>query len=477
MKNLSHGKARFFNDNLKPTKRNVMKNKLNRILPRATKGVTMNRRDFMSHSGLLFGASMFSLPQALSVISSAKTTPDSSTLNDWAEVRGQFTLDPQLIHLAGFYLAAHPAPVREAIERHRRGFDANPIHYHHDNAMRLELAALEAAGNYLGVDPAGIAMTDSTTMGLGLIYNSIELQPDQEILTTTHDHYATWRSLELRAERSGTSIRQVSLYERGEDATAESMTDALISAITQRTRLIAVSWVHSGTGVKLPIAAMSRAIAQINRDRDTDSHILFSVDGVHGLGIEQESLRDLGCDIFIAGTHKWMFGPRGTGLVYATQRARQLLQPTIPPFPPVVFSDMSQEEWASRVTWGMQMSPGGFHSFEHRWSVTEAFAMHKEIGKAAVTSRTHALNRQIKEALAEMPHITMHTPMSDDVSAGMVCFEVNGMRPAEVVARLRERSIVASTTPYAVTYARLAAAIFNTEQEIERTISAVHALG
>jgi isopenicillin-N epimerase len=76
-----------------------------------------------------------------------------------------------------------------------------------------------------------------------------------------------------------------------------------------------------------------------------------------------------------------------------------------------------------------------------------------------------------------MPHITMHTPMSDDVSAGMVCFEVNGLSPAEVVARLRERSIVASTTPYAVTYARLSAAIFNTEQEIERSISAVHALG
>jgi len=437
----------------------------------------MNRRDFMSHSGLLFGASMFSLPHAVSMVGQLKTIHDSSALSDWTAVRGQFTLDPQLIHLAGFYLASHPAPVREAIERHRSGFDANPLEYHHENAMRFELAALDAAGRYLGVDPAGIAMTDSTTMGLGLIYNSIELKPDQEVLTTTHDHYATWRSLELRAERSGASVRRISLYDRGEDATADAMVDKLITAITPRTRLIAVTWVHSGTGVKLPIAAMSRAIAQINRNRNAENQILLSVDGVHGLGIEQETLSELGCDIFIAGTHKWMFGPRGTGLVYATPRARQLLQPTIPPFPPVVFSNMSQEEWESRVTWGMQMSPGGFHSFEHRWAVTEAFAMHEEIGKAAVTSRTHALNRQIKEALAKMRHITMHTPMSNDVSAGMVCFEVNGMTPAEVVARLRERSIVASTTPYAVTYARLAAAIFNTEQEIERTISAVHALG
>jgi isopenicillin-N epimerase len=454
-----------------------MKNKFNRIFSGSKKGSTMNRRDFMSHSGLLFGASMFSLPHAVSMIARTKTTTDSSALNNWVAVRDQFTLDPQLIHMAGFYLASHPAPVREAIERHRNGFDANPLEYHHDNAMRFELAALDAAGRYLGVDPAGIAMTDSTTMGLGLIYNSIELKPDQEVLTTTHDHYATWRSLELRTERSGATVRRISLYEREEDATADAMVDKLVTAITPRTRLIAVTWVHSGTGVKLPIAAMSRAITQINRNRNADDQILLSVDGVHGLGIEQESLSELGCDIFIAGTHKWMFGPRGTGLVYATPRARQLLKPTIPPFPPVVFSDMSEAELESRVTWGMQMSPGGFHSFEHRWAVTEAFTMHEEIGKAAVTSRTHALNRQIKESLAKMPHITMHTPMSDEVSAGMVCFEVNGMSPAEVVARLRERSIVASTTPYAVTYARLSAAIFNTEQEIERSISAVHALG
>lgn len=454
-----------------------MKMKLSSVLPKPTKYTTINRREFMSRSGLLFGASLLSLPQAVSAIAQPDTSPSPSVFNNWDEVRRLFTLDPQLIHMAGFYLAAHPAPVREAIDRHRRGFDANPLEYHHDNAMKLELAAIEAAARYLGVDPAGIAMTDSTTMGLGLIYNAIDLQPGQEVLTTTHDHYATWRSLELRAERSGATIRQVSLYERGEDATAEEMVDSLITAITPRTRLIAITWVHSGTGVKVPVADISRAVKQVNRNRGEDNQILLSVDGVHGIGVEQESLQDLGCDIFIAGTHKWMFGPRGTGLVYATPRARKLLQSIIPPFPPIVFSDLSVEERENHMTWGMQMSPGGFHSFEHRWAVTEAFAMHENLGKSAVTSRIHMLNRQIKEGMSSMPHITMHTPMSDDVSAGMVCFEVDGMTPAEAVARLRERSIVASTTPYTVTYARLSAAIFNTEQEIDQIMLAVHELG
>jgi len=437
----------------------------------------MNRRGFMSRSGLLFGASLLSLPQAVTVMAQPAPSLNIPDFNDWNDVRRQFTLNPDLIHMAGFYLASHPASVRDAIERHRRGFDANALEYHHENAMRCELAAIDAASRYLDVDPAGIAMTDSTTMGLGLVYNSIQLESDHEILTTTHDHYATWRSLELRAEHIGATVRQVALYERGEDATAEEMVDAVVSAITPRTRLVALTWVHSGTGVKVPVADISRALKQINRSRDEESQTFLSVDGVHGIGVEQESLSDLGCDIFVAGTHKWLFGPRGTGLVYATPRARQLIQSTIPPFPPIVFSDLSDEEVENRMTWGMQMSPGGFHSFEHRWAVTEAFAMHEKLGKTEVTSRIHMLNRQIKEGLSSMPHITMHTPMSDDVSAGMVCFEVDGMSPAQAVSRLRERSIVASTTPYAVTYARLSAAIFNTEQEIEQIVSAVNELG
>jgi selenocysteine lyase/cysteine desulfurase len=71
----------------------------------------------------------------------------------------------------------------------------------------------------------------------------------------------------------------------------------------------------------------------------------------------------------------------------------------------------------------------------------------------------------------------MHTPTSDDVSADMVCFEVERMSSAEVVSRLRKRSIIASTTPYAVTYARLSAAIFNTVQKIDQIMSVVHELG
>ena len=75
-----------------------------------------------------------------------------------------------------------------------------------------------------------------------------------------------------------------------------------------------------------------------------------------------------------------------------------------------------------------------------------------------------------------MSHVTLHTPMSDELSAGINCFEVAGMDPHEIVDRLARRRIVASTSPYAVTYARLAPCILNSSEEVDVCLRAVRDL-
>jgi selenocysteine lyase/cysteine desulfurase len=122
------------------------------------------------------------------------------------------------------------------------------------------------------------------------------------------------------------------------------------------------------------------------------------------------------------------------------------------------------------------MTPGGFHSFEHRWALAEAFAFHLAIGKSKVAGRIHELARQCKEGLAAMRHVTLHTPRADEVSAGIVCFEVAGVDPEAVVTRLREKRVIATQTPYATTYARVAPGLLNTPEEIEIALREVRAL-
>lgn len=397
-------------------------------------------------------------------------------MESWEGVRAQFSLTRDLIHLSGFFLASHPAPVRETIERHRRGLDENPIGYVLDNEERLEGEVLRAAADYLGVNPADIALTDSTTMGLGLLYGGLRLREGQEILTTVHDHYSTEISLRLRAERTGAAIRAIPLYRRLDQVSIEEIVASLVEAVRPQTRVVAVTWVHSSTGLKLPIREMALALATINAKRDEGDRAILCVDGVHGLGVEDARLEDLGCDFFIAGTHKWLFGPRGTGLVWGHPRAWPMAQATIPTFNMDAYRVWTKELPPHPIPWGAIMTPGGFHSFEHRWAVGEAFRFHLAIGKARVAERIHTLNDQLKESLASMRHVTLHTPRARDLSAGIVCFEIEGWKPAQVVDRLRERRIVASVTPYATQYVRLAPGLLNTPEEVAETLREISAM-
>jgi selenocysteine lyase/cysteine desulfurase len=79
----------------------------------------------------------------------------------------------------------------------------------------------------------------------------------------------------------------------------------------------------------------------------------------------------------------------------------------------------------------------------------------------------------MKEGLARMPHVKLYTPRDENLSAGMACFDVKGMKAGEVVNRLLAQKIIASTTPYRITYARVACGIVNTPEEVEKTLAAI----
>ena len=435
----------------------------------------INRRNFLVRSGLALGIALIASEVPFLSRSGALAATPSRSL-EWQAVRDQFPLSRDLIHLAGFFLASHPTPVREAIERHRRGLDADPIGYWLAHEKEQEASVLRAAADYLGVSPTEIALTDSTTMGLGLLYGGLALQQDQEILTTTHDHYSTDVSLRLRAERTGATVRRISLYEELSTISRESLVEKLVGQVRDHTRIVAVTWVHSSTGLKLPIAEMAKALENINTSRAEKDRIIFCVDGVHALGVEDFRLSDLGCDFFVAGTHKWMFGPRGTGFVWGHERAWPFANAIIPTFHSDAYDMWMRVIPPRPLPMAIYMTPGGFHSFEHRWALDQAFVFHQAIGKPRVTRRIHDLNDHLKQGLAKMQHVTLRTPLSRDLSAGIVCFEVAGLKPDQVVRRLRERGIVASVTPYATQYARVAPGLLNSPEEIETVLKAIDEL-
>ena len=400
--------------------------------------------------------------------------PDLST---WAGVRAEFPLSRDYIHMALMLLTSHPRPVREAIDRHRRGLDDNPVAYGMQNFGVLENAVRAAAADYLGSQADEIALTGNTTTGLAMLYGGQPLKPRQEIVTTTHDHYATHEALRLRALHTGAAVRKLPLYAVPEKATEDEIVGNMVKAVGPRTRAIAVTWVHSSTGVKLPIRRMADALRDVNRKRAESDRVLLCVDGVHAFGVEQESVTELGCDFLVAGCHKWLFGPRGTGIVWGRAEAWKGHAGIIPSFDYAALHAWIEGKTPDFLPPGPRTSPGGFHAFEHRWALAEAFRFHLKIGKPRVTARIHELAQRCKQGLAAAGNkVKLHTPMSSTLSSGITCFSIAGMEPKQVVERLFARKIIASDSPYATSYARLTPGLLNTPEEVDRAVAEVKAL-
>jgi selenocysteine lyase/cysteine desulfurase len=381
---------------------------------------------------------------------------------DWASVRAQFQLDPDLAHFAAFVFASHPAPVARAIEEHRAALDRDTEGYV-DKGLQFENAVRSSLAGRLDVDAQEIALTDSTTMGLGLLYGGVRLEPGDEVLTTTHDFYSTTESLALAAKRTGAKVHQISMYDDPAQADVDQIVERLVDGLTPRTRVVAVTWVHSGTGVRIPVRQIADALALANGSRAPDERALLCVDGVHGFGLIDASMPDLGCDFFSAGTHKWLMGPRGTGVLWG--KAWDRVATTIPTFS------------APHLAPGPHATPGGYHSFEHRWAVPEAVAFQRAIGPARVQDYTLRQATQLKAGLAEISGVSVVTPTSPDISAGIVCVQIDSIQPWDAVPKLRaDHGVVASVTPYNDPFLRLGPSIVTSPDEVDKAVAAVAAI-
>lgn len=425
----------------------------------------MDRRKFLFNSGLAIGAS--SILSSCTSPSQNEPNMESVSVDTWPDIRKQFLLSADRVHMSQMLLAAHPKPVRDAIAKHREEFDKNPVEYWEGKFAQQDSEIRAAAAAYIGTDPSEIALTDSTTMGLAVLYNGLKLKPGDEVLTTTHDHYATEKSLEYACAKSGASIKRVSLYSEAALVSLDEVVSALKKEVNKKTRVIAITYVHSSTGVKTPVRAIADMVKELNGSRVASERIYLCVDGVHGFGTEDVSLYDLGCDFFAAGTHKWIFGPRGTGILFGKKDAWDMISPTIPSFDNEPYNEWLGLYPADKLTFGQLCSPGGFHSFEHRYGLIEAFNFQLKIGKTRVSDRTHALSSKLKEGLSNMKHIKLITPKDVAFSAGINCFMVEGMKPEDVVKKLLTRGIVASSSPYKVSYVRLTPSIINSEEEVD----------
>lgn len=448
---------------------------------------TMNRRELIGSlaAGVVLnavGCRGREAPQAQAAEGQGRSIALPNGDVDWDGVRDLFPLSRDLTHLAAFLFTSHPRPVADAIEMYRRKIDADPTWIDaaaFDDAEGHPFSAMkEAVANYLGGKPEEICVTSNTTQALAMAYHGLRIRPNQEILTTTHDHYSHHESIRYAAERSGCGVRYVSLYDDGATASADEMVSRLARAITPKTRAVGVTWVHSSTGVKTPIHAMGEVVARANGGRAQADRCLLIVDGVHGFGNQDADVAKLGGDFFATSMHKWMLGPRGTGFLWGRSDVWSEMRPTIPTFDPEAPEPWGawQERQPLPPTQAKFVSPGGFLAYEHLLAVRQAVELHGEIGRAKIASRIAELNRAFREGAAGIAGVTLHTPRDPELSGGLTCFEVKRLSAEEVAKRLAAKRVRTNSSPYKISYARVSAGVMNSPADIETGLREVRAL-
>ena len=436
----------------------------------------MDRRAFLTATATATAAVL--APRRL-LAAIAERTPPTPDLSTWDNVRAQFNLANDQLHFSTFFLVSHPKTIRDAIQAYRDAIDAEPFlvvdrRMFQNTPDNIQMAVRAEMSGYLGAKVEEIAITTSTTNGLALVYAGLPLRPGDEVLTSVHDHYSQHESIRFATAKAGAHMRKFTLYASAPDATVEEMVANLRAAIRPETRVVGLTWVHSCTGVRIPVRALANVVAEANRTRGEKDRVLMVLDGAHGLGAVDETVSALGCDYLCAGTHKWMLAPRGTGIVWARPERWARLMPTIPTFA----SDTAWNAWMTnniqpRPVTAFDITPGGFHAFEHQWAMGAAFKFHQTIGRSRVAGRIQELNDRCKAGLASIHGVRVVTPKDPALSAGIICFEVAGQTPEQVGEKLVQKHIVAGSSPYLPSYPRLSPSLVNTPDEVDRAVQAV----
>jgi selenocysteine lyase/cysteine desulfurase len=317
-------------------------------------------------------------------------------------------------------------------------------------------------------------------MGLGLLYATLDLREGEEVVTSEHDFYSTHEALRLRAKATGAAVRRVALYNdpvtaspdenrRGDRRRGDG------SNTCRRADMGALQHGRKAAG-RAVADTLARADERLGKER----RILFCVDAVHAFGVEPDALPELGCDLLVSGCHKWLFGPRGTGLVWGHDEAWAETAATIPSFT----DRESFEAWLrardpTGPTTAAAFTPGGYQAFEHRWALAQAFSFRRQIGPERAAERTRALATRLKEGLLEIPGVILRTPVDEGLSAGLVCCEVDlpTTTPDDLVFQLRQDyDVVATLTPYATSYLRFGPSIVNSEEDVDTALAALREL-
>lgn len=375
----------------------------------------MERRDFIrdalavASGAATLAAASRTAAKELKIPEAGGSDPRNSRF--WRHVREQFPLTESRTYLNTGGLGASPQVSIDALQEKMNALEEiSEVGHTHDLWQEIK----SSAGRLLGCEADELAYTRNTTEGSNIVCNGLPLKPGDEVITTTHEHVGNTIDWLARQRRDGIVVKAFT----PSMASAQENVDRIEALLTPRTRVLSLSHVTCATGQILPMQAIGELAA---------AHDLwYFVDGAQSAGMMPVDVKSWGCHAYATSGHKWLLGPKGTGLLYVSREAQEVIEPKF------VGAYSAGGEW-DMITTGEFAFVDTAQRYEYGTVSVPLFVglgasmdFLLRIGMDNVWRRNHAMGAALKEGLNELGARVL-SPQHAEEHSSIITFKIDNM--------------------------------------------------
>jgi selenocysteine lyase/cysteine desulfurase len=391
-----------------------------------------SRRDFLTWTGKGLGLAALTSATVASLLEDLQAavrrvehlSPEQAAMDEdfWFDIQRAFTVTRGIINLNNGGVSPSPRIVTEALIRFiweqedATAYTMWQILEPQCETIRTGLAELFGCGR------EEIAITRNASESLEILLMGMDLKSGDEILTTTQDYPRMLTTLRQRERREGLVLKMIKIPIPPKNL--GEITQAFEKAVTSKTRVILISHVVNITGQITPV----REVCEMARPKGIE----VIVDGAHSFAHFDFKQSDLGCDYFGTSLHKWLYAPKGTGLLYVK---RDKIEKTWPL--------MAAEQKQSNDI--RKFEEVGTHSAAPRLAIGEALLFHNGIGSKRKEARMRYLSRYWMSKLKNVPNVRFNTSFDSAQSCGIANVEVVGVDPGQIGSYLMNQHKIYTT--------------------------------
>ena len=234
-------------------------------------------------------------------------------------LKSLFKLNTEVIFLNHGSFGATPIPVLNAQRSWQTRMEEQPVQFLGNDLPELMARARTILGNYIKASPDDIVYLPNATHALNVVARSLNLGPDDEVLTTNHEYGACDNVWHFLSQKKGFSYIQqdIPLTIESNEKTIEHFW----LSVTPKTKVIYLSHITSPTAFTFPVAAICK--------KAREAGIFTIIDGAHAPGQVLLDMEAIGADVYFGNAHKWLCAPKGAAFLYTRKEKQHLIEPLV----------------------------------------------------------------------------------------------------------------------------------------------------